>query len=323
MKILIVKIGAIGDVVMATTMLSFLKATYPASEITWLCGVRVSSLIRATNLVDQVIEVEEEKLFKGSFVSKCFALFGVWNKLFGLEFDLVLTAHPDWRYALLTKFLRAKERRLWERKVEGMYHALQYLRLAKGTEDITSERVIFPEIKDLPRWELEEPYLVVAPGGAKNILADDEHRRWPIEYYAEVMKTIECKIVIVGADSDAWVRSFLPKDRYLDLIGKTDLLDMVAILNNARLLLTHDSGPLHLGKLVKCPTIALFGPTNPAELVREDQIKVLWGGEHLSCRPCYNGKKFAPCSNFLCMKSTKPQEVIEHVLSHFSTSSLS
>jgi heptosyltransferase-2 len=286
MRILIVKIGAIGDVVMAMNMLG------QGHEITWVCGKTVAPLLRG---LTELIEVDEKRLLTGKW--KVVALVALWWKLLGRSFDLVITAHPDPRYQWITKFVRAKERKVW--KPSGRYHGDEYRELLAGA---------LPKVEGRP-FDLGRPYVVIAPGGARNLLAESPHRRWPIERYAELMRKLPITVVVTGSESDAWVRDHLPEG-YVDLIGKTDLLDLLGVLQKAKALITHDSGPLHLAKLARCPVIALFGPTNPTQFAGPG-VNVLWGGEGLPCRPCYDGKKFAQCAHFSCMRAISVERVLE------------
>ncbi len=181
--------------------------------------------------------------------------------------------HLDPRYQWIIWPLRCKEKRLWKRL--GKYHAEEVIELFGN-----STKIIFPKLK-LPNPQLasERPIVVIAPGGAKNILADDFLRRWPATSYAEVMRRLAMhpvQLVVTGSASDEWVLEHLQEIPFINLIGKLDLLELIALLKQAKLLITHDSGPMHLGKLVDCPTIALFGPTDPSEKVSpHEKVKVL------------------------------------------------
>ncbi len=109
---LIIKIGAIGDVVMALPMI---KAC--GGRVTCVCGKIVRPLIKA----DEVIEVDEKKLLKGNI----WELFKIWRKLGFRKFDLIIIAHKDWRYRLIPLFIRG-EKRVFKPK-PGQYHAQAYL----------------------------------------------------------------------------------------------------------------------------------------------------------------------------------------------------
>ena len=70
---------------------------------------------------------------------------------------------------------------------------------------------------------------------------------------------------------------------------------------------------------VLLPLIALFGPTNPNELLWIDEsVTVLWGGEQLACRPCYDGREFARCANNVCLSSVSPAVVHDAVRATFT-----
>ncbi|HSX13490.1 MAG TPA: glycosyltransferase family 9 protein [Chlamydiales bacterium] len=331
-KIIIVKIAAIGDVVMALPLLAHLRTHFPESHITWICGEQVKPLIEATGLVDRLIAVNEKKLLRGNVFSKFYTLFKIWSCLLGQKFDLSLTLHPDPRYRWIPFPIRCKERRFLTRRgrrinpIPGRYHVTEYLRLFTGNDGPEETPPVFPKIH-LPKDEyvrevlisLEgKPIVVIAPGGAKNVLADDALRRWPISAYAVLMKGLNdypIHLLVVGTESDRWVVEHLRGVRYRDLIGKLELLQCLSLLEGSQLLITHDSGPLHLTKLVNCPAIGLFGPTNPFEKVgKGEKIKVLWGGERLACRPCYDGKTYAACKRNLCLENIKPQRVLQEAL---------
>ncbi len=329
MRILIVKIGAIGDAVMSLSMLPFLKERHPNCKITVVCGRIVAPLFKQTNLVDELISVDEKWLLVGNLLKKTVSLFGVWSRLFLRKFDLVLTAHPDYRYRLISLFVIANEKRSWDRfkspimPIPGRYHAAEYLRLASGLEHGT---VKFPELDIQTSHSLDFPFVVIAPGGARNTLAENSLRRWPIASYAALISKLadqSIQVVVTGADSDSWVRDHLPKCRYIDLIGKLSLLDVIGVFKQSDLLITHDSGPLHLAKLAKCPVLALFGPTNPAEFTSpEESIEVLWGARGLFCRPCYNGKSFASCSSNQCLQLVSVDQVFQKALQKLEASRL-
>ena len=79
----------------------------------------------------------------------------------------------------------------------------------------------------------------------------------------------------------------------------------------ADLVIAHDTGPMHLARLVGARLVALFGPTPPSSFVpSDDRTTVLWGGAHLACRPCYDGREFAECSDNECMSSISADVVL-------------
>jgi heptosyltransferase-2 len=96
----------------------------------------------------------------------------------------------------------------------------------------------------------------------------------------------------------------------VDKLGVLSLSETVDALARVDLVISHDTGPMHLAQLVRAPLIALFGPTPPSQYVMpSDATTVIFGGEHLACRPCYDGKEFADCADNQCMSSISVEVV--------------
>ncbi len=319
-KILIIKINAIGDVVMALPMATYLRSEDPSVHITWICGNTPAPLLDFVQIVDKIIKVDEKQLLTGNFLKKFWALLKIWKQIAFTSFDRILIAHFDPRYQLLTLFTRAKEKKSLS-IIPGRYHSDEYVRLASGKEGPDQCKAVLPkwnhplsnDLKELLKYQ-SNPLIVLAPGGAKNALANDALRRWPIENYVHLARefiSMNYLIALTGAPSDFWVIPYFLEFKIINLIGKTNLTELVSFYQKAHLLITHDSGPLHLAKLAGVPTIALFGPTIPSEKIgSEKNIKILWKSTSLACCPCYNGKKFPNCPSNQCLKIITPQEVV-------------
>lgn len=208
-RILIVKIGAIGDVVMALPILTTIRKKYSHVHITWLCGSQVAPLIRATTLVDELIEVSEQKLLVGSLFTKVFQLFRIWRGIALKFYDTILMLHPDPRYRLLSIFSRCSCRKHWQPR-PGHYHAEEYANLTEaGAEPMQFPAILIQQRPNLS--SIPQPIVVVAPGGAKNVLADDALRRWPIEHYARLIDDLanrNISVVVTGSNTDQWVLPF-------------------------------------------------------------------------------------------------------------------
>lgn len=336
-RALIVKIGAIGDVVMALPLLPYLREKYPNLHITWVAGQIVKPLLEATQAIDLILTVDETALFKSSLINKVTELVKIQKKLAGKLFDLTITGHVDWRYKLISLFVKSQKKSSFQRgdqrqnPVPGRYHADEYLRLASNEDASSMPKARFPSLF-LPKLQLQfgnEKLVALAPGGAKNILADDSLRRWPIQNYVELAKNLQKRgisILLTGSLSDEWIIPYFSEIPITNLIGKINLLELVSLFQKCSLVITHDSGPLHLAKLAGCPIIGLFGPTNPWEKCStEENISILWGGEKLACRPCYDGKTYAQCTNNKCLQEIRPEQVFQkslEILNMASTKSI-
>lgn len=319
--------AAIGDVIMALSMLEAIDRNWRGARVTWICGKSVEPLLRQVSRIDELIVLDDQQLLKGGLRGALSQLIPLWLKLLGRRFDLVVTGHSDERYRFLSLTAQGRLRRSFGNHPEGRwpvpgrFHADEYARLITGINGPDASFGVLPVIPAPLRTDLAQKFqagkraVVLAPGGARNVLRDDNLRRWPIENYAALAQKLIQKgfqVVLTGASSDEWVREFFSSLPVLDLIGQTSILDMVAVYGAADLIITHDSGPLHLAVLSGKPIVALFGPTMPMEkLPKQERIHVLWGGESLACRPCYDGKNYAECADNQCLKKLSVSEVYE------------
>jgi heptosyltransferase-2 len=159
--------------------------------------------------------------------------------------------------------------------------------------------------------------IILAPGGAVNILRQDDLRRWQIEKYVELTKELINKnfsVVLTGSENDSWASENFSNLKITDLIGETSLLDLIYLFNKSSVIVSHDTGILHLAKLSSIKIIALFGPVNPKERIGvKENVEVIWGGINLPCSPCYDGKNFADCNNNICMKNISVNDVLNKI----------
>ena len=312
-RILIVKLAAIGDVVMTLPFLRKLRTKHPRARLTWVCGREVAILLQATQLIDELIVIDEKKLLTGSFFSKIAVVLSIWKKIGGRLFDEAFLLNPDPRYRLITLPIFCKRLKR-HRPIPGRYHADEYVRLLDEADGARLKESAFPALHIPPREASVGKPIVVLSTARVEARDGKALRRWPIERYVAVAKDLaqEAQIVLTGSPSEAWIASEFAAVDVQNQVGQLDLLQLLCLLQQSALLITHDSGIMHLGKLVGCPTLALFGPTNPAERTTEqEKINVLWGGKNLACRPCYNGKTYAACQRNDCMLSISVVQVVE------------
>jgi heptosyltransferase-2 len=86
-------------------------------------------------------------------------------------------------------------------------------------------------------------------------------------------------------------------------------------MDEADVVVTHDTGPLHLAGITRTGIVTLFGPTDPhGRLPQRLGTVALWGGEGFSCRPCYDAHGFPDCPSNDCMRQLTPAMVLTEVL---------
>lgn len=175
------------------------------------------------------------------------------------------------------------------------------------------EVLITPEDKTFKNLSLidKKPILILCPGAAYG-----PAKCWPAEYFAEIAnykKTKAWQVVLLGSKSDERMGNKiqkLTKNACINLIGKTSLLEALNILSFATLVISNDSGLMHLTAALDRPLIALYGSSSPEftpPLSKKAKIIYL----KLSCSPCF--ERECPLVHFKCLKQLTPQIVLNAI----------
>ena len=282
-RICIVKPSALGDVVQTLPVLEALRDRWPAASICWVIRSDLSDLVDGHPLVDEWLPFERGK------GPRAFAR--LLRRLHKRQFDLAIDLQGLARSALMTVATGAPIRVGLEnsRDASFMAHNLvlgrtgadvpahaRYWRLAETLGDApTSSQARVPISaaaeqrvdRLLPR--LSGPTLALHPGAAWFT------KRWPVGRFAVVaaraVREFGASIVVLGgrdektltANLAADLKAVVPGVDVRDLAGRTSVGELAAVLKRVDLLLTNDSGPMHLAAALKTPLVGLFSATDP------------------------------------------------------------
>lgn len=328
-RILVVKLTALGDVVMASTMLPALRERWPNAHITWLCGRGVAPLVECFEGIDSIVTLDDAKLLAGSLPERLYALGKSMRLIAGQSYDLCLVAHKDWRYRLLTLGARCRTVRCFGGRngpIPGRWHGDEYRRLATGEDGPFLTSAPLAQLKPgilttQDEHSIGNSPVLLAPGGARNVMRSDDQRRWPLSHYrelAELLLSNGIPVALAGSKSDLWVESAFSDLDVTSWIGRTDILGFLRLLRQSSIFVTHDTGPLHFAYLVGTPTVAMFGPTLGIEKTpKTTSIRILT--QTMPCSPCYDGNDYSSCHDVLCMKTLHPSDAfqaIQELLTH-------
>jgi len=328
-RYLIVRLAALGDVAMTSTVLTAIRERDPGAHVTWLTGVAGARLAELFPGIDRLVEVDERALLRGSITERIRAVSRLWRALARDRFDVTLLAHADERYRYLLLPLRTGQLRTLRQvaspfmvPIPGRYYGDEFVRLLDDRESygpiVGRAELTDPRARLVSPARPDEVGVVLAPGGARNVVRESALKRWPVMRYAELARALLARglcVTLVGDADDAWVRPSFAGLTVRDEIGTHDVQGTMAILSRADVVVVHDTGILHLARLVRTPVVALFGPTNPVHFVQPaSDVRTRWGGANLACRPCYDGREFARCTNNLCMADIRTDDVVHDVL---------
>jgi heptosyltransferase-2 len=324
-RLLLVKFGAIGDCVMTIPAAHAMhQAGY---EVDWVCGEAVAPVLRLYPWIN-VLAVDDRTLLRGGPAQRLPALLKLWGLITKHSYDVCATLYYDSRYKLLTLPVRAKRTVMLSKTdratmlLPGRHHTDEYARIVSGRKDDEVPwqlaPVPAPSLPATPLDRLEsKPRLVLVPGGARNMMRDDALRRWPVESYVALAESLLARgfeVVLSGGPDDVWTSPSFAALGVSDLTGKLSLVETLALFDSADVTITHDTGPLHLAGITRSGIVTIFGPTDPhGRLPHRGNCVALWGGEGFACRPCYDGRDYAPCTHNGCVRQITPAMVVEQV----------
>jgi ADP-heptose:LPS heptosyltransferase len=145
-------------------------------------------------------------------------------------------------------------------------------------------------------------YIVLVPSAAYEL------KRWPIEYWDELIKkNTDKKFVVLAGREDQFTEALNVNSNVINLTGKTDLLESAALIKNATMSICNDTGLLHFSEQLGKPTIALMGPAPFGFPSRSDTLIL---ERDLSCRPCSKHGQ-GPCVNKEYQKCLRDISVTE------------
>ncbi|MDP2942392.1 MAG: glycosyltransferase family 9 protein, partial [Candidatus Omnitrophota bacterium] len=160
-------------------------------------------------------------------------------------------------------------------------------------------------------WVGENQVLVGINPGASPKWAT---KKWSPENFAKVCDALaleEIRTVLVGsaAEAETGIEILkLTKSKPINLIGKTSLTELAALMKRFKCLITSDSAPMHIAAAMKTPFVALFGPTGPMRHLPPAEKYVVITKD-LRCAPCYK----PVCSDTRCMREITVAEVLKAV----------
>jgi lipopolysaccharide heptosyltransferase I len=326
-NILIIKPSAIGDLVHALPVLPLLARRWPEARISWLVNSDFADLLEGHPLLAEVIRFERRRFGQGW--RNPLSLLGLWRFTRGLRrrrFDLVIDLQGllrsgwlAWRSGAPARIGFAEARELapmfYTHRVAAdarAEHAVdRYLKVAAAL-GCNTEPVEFPfAITAEDRAAIGRLLDGSLPAGRRIAVllpgANWPTKRWPAERFAAIAELLRRRMdlepVIAGGAKDAALAAKIPG---LNLVGRTSLRQLVALLERADLVVANDSGPMHIAAALGRPLVAAYGPTNPASTGpygRDDSVVRV----DIACSPCYS----RACTHQSCLQWLSVEPVFD------------
>jgi len=307
-RILVLRLERIGDLLMTLPALADLRAFAPAAKIDLVVGSWNADLARAIDPVDRVLCLDASWLAREVEGRGVVSLIAAARRLRGTHYDLAVNFEPDIRGNIV---LAASGARWIAGYRSGGGGPLLDVALDFDTAAHTSDnaRRLVSAIFESPIPAEQPPTLVVpseAHENASRLLIDAGQpligihvsggraiKQWPVERFAEVGRRLVehsgATILLTGAAGDRAmveaVKARLPEHKAIDVAGHADLLTLAGLIERLDLLVTGDSGPMHLAVAVGTPVVAVFGPSDPARYAPRGPLDRVVRID-LPCSPC-------------------------------------
>ena len=338
MKILVVSPSWVGDMVMSQSLYKTLKQLHPQSQLDVLAPDWCRPMLERTPEVDNALSMP---LGHGDL--QLAVRWKLAKQLKQKNYDWAITQPNSLKAALIPWFAGIKQRTGW--KGESRYGLLNDLRSNKQAFPLMVERYVslaHPKSQmtgatALPSYQhpilaantdnqelaleqlnlnTNQPILALCPGAEFG-----PAKRWPEKHYAEVashwIERYQGQVWIFGSDKDQAVGkqiiAHLPQVQQKNghnLAGKTKLVEAIDLMALARLVISNDSGLMHIAAALQLPLIAIYGSSSPQYTPPlTDQAEILH--TDIECRPCF--KKTCQFGHLKCLTELKPERAISSI----------
>ncbi|MCX6170770.1 MAG: glycosyltransferase family 9 protein [Ignavibacteriales bacterium] len=342
-RIAVCKFMGMGSIIQSTPLLISLRTKYPDAEIIFVTIPKNMPLLECFSFVDTILTIDDKNAVSLAYTSLKSITNFLRNRI-DLFIDLEIYSYFS---TLFTVFCFPKYKIGFYRKESriqlGVYSKMiyfntkapvknVYLQAAQmfGCDSAVNEIYDYSDLfnngffksasqfKNL--FDKSKDYIVINPNASDLRI----ERRWDKSNYVDLINSISEKyhdkqIVLTGSSEEAgYVGSIYneinPKYRVnvTDTSGKFSLKELVVLIAGSSLMITNDSGPMHIAFALKKKTIALFGPCSPLEYSEQQNVFFIY--KNIYCSPCVHHFSISPCNgDNQCMKMIKTNEVLQAV----------
>lgn len=331
-RILIIKLRAIGDVVLSTIVIDNLRRAFPQAAIDFLTEEASQQVVSGHPQLDQVVVLERKAIARLGAGEQLRAHFAFMRRIRTAGYDLVFDFFGNPRSALLTWWSGAAWRVGYDYRLrrnaysvivpsraaslhEAEWHldALTFIGIPVLSRHLSFALSAVAQEEAAAFWRQEglEGERVMA----LNFSGGWAAKRWPLERFAELagalVQRYRARILIIWGPGEfeqaRQLAALAPVP--VTLIPATDLKQLAALLQRVDLMISTDSGPMHIAAAVGTPCVALFGPTDP-------RLQGPYGAGHQIVTaagvPCLGCNRTA-CDHTSCMTTLSVAEVLAGV----------
>jgi ADP-heptose:LPS heptosyltransferase len=283
-RLLVIKLGALGDLVLATGPFAAIRAAHPNEELVLLTAAPFAEFARSSGYFDEVwvderpsrialiaIQRLRRRLRRGRFYR---------------VYDLQTSGRSSWYFRLMRGFMRPQ----WSGIAFGCSHPhTNRKRNSMHTIERQAEQLAVAGIPETPlpdlswatsdisRFALPARFALMIPGGA----AHRPGKRWPADNYRTLgeswLKQGVIPVIIGGPDEADLAAEIADGTGMLNLAGQTSFADIAALSREAAGVIGNDTGPMHIAAICGCPSVVLFSDESDPSITapRGPDVQVL------------------------------------------------
>ncbi len=310
-KVLWITLSNIGDVILTTPVLSWIFEKFPKAHIYVVVDAKTKGIFEHDNKIHKVYIYQK----KASIKEK-------WQWMQDLrreKFDLIIDQRRSlWPWVLGGRYTNSLP---WKLPSKNKHAVIRHLEVLSKWEIPHEIQFYFPigtldekHLNSIRKFCEYQPASLIGLA----IGAADPLKRWSeLKYQAladKIRHDFQCKFILLGSINDQnipWPDSL----DVLDLRGQTSIKELGAVIRSLDILITNDSGPMHLASALQCPVLAIFGPTDEhiyGPFAQDQNIVRL----NLPCAPCMSGVCLIKTHD--CMKDLSVEKVYQKFCNIFT-----
>jgi len=331
-NILVIQTAFLGDAILTLPMIQELKKKNSESILDVLANPSTEIIFSSSSYVDNVIVIDKREKHKSIKRLNNFI-----KELREKSYSIIYSPHRSFRSAYITIKLGVRETYGFDNssfkyayknivKYKQTDHEVQrnLELIGEDTKDkswkISPEIIIAETEKEkvtdvLSTNKIDTEFIAVAPGSVW------ETKRYPKEYYSEVIKSLiakDEKVVLIGGENDKLLCdeiAFNTNDKVKNLAGEFSVTETIQLLGSAKLLITNDSAPTHMGMCADIPVLTIYCSTAPGFGFYPYNNKSRYlSYDKLDCKPCgIHGYKECPVKSFDCGYKLIPKDILKEV----------
>lgn len=323
-RLLVIRLGALGDLIHMSPSLAVAKSAYPNVEIHLLTSPAYQSLAEMMPSVDRVWAWDKRQGWGG--------LFRMASQLRQAGIDGVVNLHPSFKTWLLTRLIGSQRHAVYhkeklrqkgqaQRAMARRHAVTDFYEPFRRLMNLSAEQALIPAL-NVPPSEPTKPPQTIWIGLIPGVGVKRSNRAWEPQSYMELMgrllETIpQARLLLIGGPDETQLAQQLAdniptgRDRLENHCGLHDIPGTARLLGQCDLVIGGDTGPMHLAAAVGAPLVGIYGPTALPRTgpVNRQAAQWLTPPETLTCWPCelpecpYTGEQHLACMRQISVES--------------------